>query len=182
MQPEKLTNRGLEFAGYAFWSFILAVLRKHKLKSNKSLPRPYSQENEKYQNNSESSGSLVTVFNKRGPILMYICLALIRAADLAFTNLSLKYLNYPAKTLIKSSRVIFTMIVGLCIGRKRYTSIEYVMALTLVAGLGIFCHADMNSNAVFHPLGVFLLVSTIFSFFYQSFFDSHNRQNCSIKC
>lgn len=36
------------------------------------------------------------------------------------TNLSMRWLNYPAKMLFKSSRVIPTMIVGILYMKKRY--------------------------------------------------------------
>jgi hypothetical protein len=71
----------------------------------------------------------------------------------------MKYLNYPAKTLIKSSRVVFTMIMGIVIGRKKYKKSDYAMVAMLVVGLGMFLHADMATNAIFHPLGVLMLVS-----------------------
>ena len=52
------------------------------------------------------------------------------------TNLAMQFLNYPAKTLIKSSRVVFTMLLGLVIGGKRYRCRDYLAVSLLVAGLG----------------------------------------------
>ncbi len=72
----------------------------------------------------------------------------------------MKYLNYPAKTLIKSSRVIFTMLLGLVIGKKKYKRTDYIMVIMLVVGLALFLHADMHTSAVFHPIGVAMLVSS----------------------
>ncbi len=60
---------------------------------------------------------------------------------------------------IKSSRVAFTMILGVIIGNKTYNFADYVMVSMLVTGLGIFLHADMTTDAVFNPVGVIMLVS-----------------------
>ena len=99
------------------------------------------------------------------PFRIYLALSLVRAFDIGLTNGAMKYLNYPAKTLIKSSRVAFTMFAGLLIGKKRYKILDYVMVSMLVFGLSIFLHADFRTKAVFHPIGVFMLVSKSLSLF-----------------
>jgi len=71
------------------------------------------------------------------------------------------FLNYPAKTLIKSSRVVFTMLLGLVIGGKSYRCRDYVAVSLLVTGLGIFLHADSKASVVFHPIGVMMLVVSL---------------------
>lgn len=93
------------------------------------------------------------------PFHVYILLSLMKAFDIGLTNGAMKFLNYPAKTLIKSSRVAFTMLTGVLIGRKSYRMLDYVMVSLLVLGLSIFLHADHRSKAIFHPVGVFMLVS-----------------------
>ncbi|KAL3941424.1 MAG: hypothetical protein SGBAC_004223 [Bacillariaceae sp.] len=77
------------------------------------------------------------------------------------TNLAMQYINYPAKTLIKSSRVVFTMIFGVFITKKSYKLTDYFVVLCMVAGLAIFMHADANSSAVFKPLGVIMLTVSL---------------------
>jgi ABC-type phosphate/phosphonate transport system permease subunit len=42
----------------------------------------------------------------------YVALALLQAAMQALTNASMKYLDYPAKMLFKSSRMVPTMLFG----------------------------------------------------------------------
>jgi hypothetical protein len=73
----------------------------------------------------------------------------------------MQYINYPAKTLMKSSRVVFTMLFGVCITHKRYNCTDYSIVLCMVLGLVIFMHADANSSAVFQPAGVIMLVCSI---------------------
>lgn len=73
--------------------------------------------------------------------------------------MSMQYLNYPAKTLLKSSRVLWTMIFGVFVTKKRYQLKEYLVVLMMVCGLALFMHADAKSSAVFQPVGVIMLVS-----------------------
>lgn len=133
----KILNRQLglflttvQFAGYAFWSFVLSRIDA-RLSPSQSV-------------------------NARVPSHIYIGLALLRAVDVGMTNVSMQYLNYPAKVLIKSSRVAFTMVTGTMFG-KRYGLLEYFIVSTMICGLVVFLNADAKS-AVFHPIGVALLV------------------------
>jgi adenosine 3'-phospho 5'-phosphosulfate transporter B3 len=77
------------------------------------------------------------------------------------TNMAMQYINYPAKTLMKSSRIVFTMIFGVVITRKKYRFMDYFVVLCMVAGLAIFMHADATSSAVFQPLGVIMLTVSL---------------------
>lgn len=93
--------------------------------------------------------------------MLYITLSIIRAIDVGMTNGAMRFINYPMKTLVKSSRVAFTMMCGIVIGKKRYTREQYIMVFMLVFGLCIFIHADMSTkDAVFHPIGLSMLVSS----------------------
>ena len=179
----KIAGRGFaiflgacQFAGYAFWSWVLARLRARRIGLRRIEPAQgiiksptISMDRVEYTSlpmdaeRVSKSEALTPPINSTGttqaPLMTYFALSMIRAIDLGLTNLSMKYLNYPAKTLIKSSRVIFTMLMGIVIWKKKYKSSDYVMVAMLVAGLGMFLHADMTTNAVFHPLGVVMLVS-----------------------
>jgi len=98
---------------------------------------------------------------QRVPVFMYLGLSLLRAVDLGMTNLAMQYINYPAKTLMKSSRIVFTMIFGVVIARKSYKVVDYLIVLAMVAGLALFMHADANSSAVFHHMGVIMLTISL---------------------
>jgi adenosine 3'-phospho 5'-phosphosulfate transporter B3 len=73
----------------------------------------------------------------------------------------MQYINYPAKTLMKSSRVVFTMMFGVIITGKTYKLVDYLIVLAMVAGLVMFMHADANSSAVFHQIGVSMLTVSL---------------------
>lgn len=125
-----------QFAGYAFWASLLARLNRAAIKTSRQTP--------------------ILV-----PTGKFIALSILRAFDLAVTNSAMMYLNYPAKTLIKSCRVVFTMFMGVLIRKKKYKLRDYAAVFTLVIGLLIFLHADSSSAAVFHPVGVALLTLSL---------------------
>eukprot|EP01041_Mallomonas_annulata_P001917 gene1917-3725_t len=95
---------------------------------------------------------------RRIPLRYYAVLSLLQVMMQGLTNISMHYLNYPAKTLFKSSRVIMTMLFGILFYGKRYHGRDYVVALCMVVGLTAFVAADANSNPTFNPRGVVLVL------------------------
>ncbi|KAL7528567.1 hypothetical protein ACHAXR_002512 [Thalassiosira sp. AJA248-18] len=95
------------------------------------------------------------------PLELYIGLSILRAIDLGMTNLAMQYVNYPAKTLMKSTRVVFTMIFGVIVTKKRYGAADFGIVGLMVAGLGMFMHADAKTSAVFQPLGIIMLTISL---------------------
>lgn len=95
------------------------------------------------------------------PIATYLGLSILRAIDLGATNLAMQYVNYPAKTLMKSARVVFTMLFGVIVAKRRYQLGDYAVVMIMVAGLALFMHADANSSAIFQPFGIMLLVLSL---------------------
>jgi len=145
----KLCNRQLglfqattQFGGYTAWSFGLRNFSK----------QPKSPLYQKDNKNSIES---------KVPFRYYLGLSLLRALDLACTNLAMQFVNYPAKTLMKSSRVVFTMLFGVLFQKRHYRVADYTVVFFMVSGLAIFMHADANSSACFSPLGILLLVVSL---------------------
>ena len=99
----------------------------------------------------------------RGPVPteLYVGLSILRAIDLGMTNLAMQFLNYPAKTLMKSTRVLFTMLFGVVVAKKRYGIADYSIVALMVAGLALFMHADSHSSAVFQPVGIAMLTVSL---------------------
>jgi hypothetical protein len=89
---------------------------------------------------------------------MYFWLSILRAVEIGMANLSMQYINYPAKTLMKSSRVIFTIFFGLVVLRRRYPIHDYIIAVLTVTGLALFLHAESTSSTIFQSMGVVMLV------------------------
>lgn len=137
----------VQFIGY---TLLAAVLRNYVYESQKQ---------KKLQSSSSNLNAVPSNKTLPVPFQLYLGLSLLRAVDLGMTNLAMQHINYPAKTLMKSSRVVFTMIFGVLIAKKVYKVVDYMIVLCMVAGLAIFMHADANSSAVFQPAGVIMLVS-----------------------
>lgn len=136
-----------QFSGYTLLSWLLRTFVYKTQRRKKLTPK---------SSNITSFSSKIPV-----PLKLYLGLSLLRAVDLGMTNLAMQYINYPAKTLMKSSRVVFTMIFGVFIAKKSYKLMDYFVVMCMVAGLAIFMHADANSSAVFQPIGVMMLVSIL---------------------
>jgi len=84
-----------------------------------------------------------------------------QASMQGLSNMSMSYLNYPAKVLFKSSRVLPTMLFGvLCCG-KRHSRREYMSVFLLVLGLLLFMVEDASSSPSFDPTGVLLIVAAL---------------------
>ena len=130
----------MQFMGYAIWSKLL---------------------NSYVQRKQSPSNALSRIKHGEVPIKYYIFLSILRAIDASMTNMAMAYVNYPAKTLMKSSRVVFTMLFGTIVSRKRYKPMDYLVVLLMVAGLVIFMHADSQSSAVFQPLGIIMLTTSL---------------------
>ena len=142
----------IQFVGYTLLSFLLNTF-VYGSKTDKHNPRRLTPKSSNVTNLAGSSSKdLKTV-----PFKVYLGLSLVRALDLGMTNLAMQYINYPAKTLMKSSRVIFTMIFGVFILKKSYQFMDYFVVMCMFLGLVLFMHADSTSSAVFQPLGVIML-------------------------
>ena len=98
-----------------------------------------------------------TRIERRIPLKLYFILSLLQVIMQGFTNLSMRYLNYPAKMLFKSSRVLVTMIFGSLFRKKIYPSKDYIVALSMAAGLTLFVMADAKSSPLFDINGVFII-------------------------
>lgn len=178
-----------QFVGYTFWSFLFRnyVEHKHGLSRVGRQPKLIA---EGYYNRrgtvtsaltpSSSSQSLTDLGSETDSLIeeatsaaasaaagteiptnMYIGLSILRAIDLGMTNLAMQYVNYPAKTLMKSSRVVFTMAFGLLFLRRKYKPVDYLVVGLMVTGLGTFLHADATSSAVFQPIGIVMLATSL---------------------
>lgn len=163
----------VQFTGYTFLAYLLRsyVYKKQQRQQNRS--RAASAD----LCSKPGAFAALTV-----PFKLYLGLSLLRAVDLAMTNLAMQYINYPAKTLMKSSRVVFTMIFGVCITRKRYGLTDYAIVLCMVFGLIIFMHADATSSAIFEPSGVIMLVRSIMIFVGSIIFAVVHTRNSLSSC
>jgi len=97
------------------------------------------------------------------PTTQFLILAALRSLDLGLTNCAMAYVHYTVKVLLKSSRVIFTMLFATIIMKKRHKRSDYVTVAMMVLGLSIFIYADATTDhtSVFSILGVFMLLGSL---------------------
>jgi adenosine 3'-phospho 5'-phosphosulfate transporter B3 len=138
----------VQFSGYTVLSFFLRTYVYQKQQKMDAVQQA-------------STGSNHFAPSLKVPFNTYLWLSILRAVDLGMTNLAMQYINYPAKTLMKSSRVVFTMMFGVIIAKKTYPAVDYLIVMAMVAGLALFMHADANSSAVFHHIGVVMLTVSL---------------------
>ena len=138
----------MQFLGYTIWSKIFHIFVQAK--QNRMMTH-----NHNYNTHHNNPAK------KKVPFKLYLILSILRAIDAGMTNMAMAYVNYPAKTLMKSSRVVFTMLFGTIIRRKRYKLIDYIVVFLMVSGLIIFMHADAKSSAIFQPIGIIMLIISL---------------------
>lgn len=132
----------VQFAGYTAFCFLMR----------------YCQEQGKERVESHQKQGV----RKQVPDVYFVAISFLRALELGLTNVAMQYINYPAKTLLKSSRLIFTMMFGMWLQQKKYRIADYAIVAAMVSGLYIFLRADARSDdAVFHYFGVVLLVLSL---------------------
>lgn len=157
----------VQFLGYTFWSFVLRTYINMMSTTNKAN---HNKTGNKNMNNTKGTSSGKQHYDKNMPfkaagmtvpLKAYVGISLVRALDLGMTNSAMKFINYPAKTLVKSSRVIFTMLIGVVVSKKRYSTKEVAHVVAMVLGLAVFLHADASSAAIFQPLGVIMLIVSL---------------------
>ena len=95
---------------------------------------------------------------RRIPFSYYFILAVLQVIMQGFTNFAMQFLNYPAKTLFKSSRVIVTILFGVVFMKKKYPVREYIVAIFILLGLSTFVAADVNSAPAFDSKGIIYII------------------------
>ncbi|KAL7453527.1 hypothetical protein ACHAWC_005195 [Mediolabrus comicus] len=151
-----------QFTGYTILSYFFRNLDKgvSPMKSGMSFSRRLRRL-KNWGRLRDRSSQLSTDSSATVPIELYVGLSILRAIDLGMTNLAMQYVNYPCKTLMKSTRLVFTMLFGVIITKKRYNTADYGIVCLMVVGLAMFMHADSTSSAVFQPVGILMLTISL---------------------
>ena len=150
-----------QFTGYTILSYFFRNFDKgvSPMKSGMSFSRRLRRL-KNWGRLRDRSSQLSTDSSATVPIELYVGLSILRAIDLGMTNLAMQYVNYPCKTLMKSTRLVFTMLFGVIITKKRYNTADYGIVCLMVVGLAMFMHAD-SSSAVFQPVGILMLTISL---------------------
>ncbi|CAB1103647.1 unnamed protein product [Ectocarpus sp. CCAP 1310/34] len=84
---------------------------------------------------------------RKVPLRLYFGLGFLQAVMQGLTNVSMMYLNFPAKVLFKSSRIVPIMCFGVVWQRKRYSMRDCLVVCFIVTGLATFMNAETRSSA-----------------------------------
>jgi len=95
------------------------------------------------------------------PWRRYLGLTFVLAITQGFGSAALSYVNFPVKVVIKSSKLIPTMALGLLVLRRTYSFAEYSAAVMLCVGVAGFTLVDSSVSPKFHIVGVALLVGAV---------------------
>ena len=87
----------------------------------------------------------------------YVNLKIVLAATQGSGSVALSYVNFPVKVVMKSSKLIPTMLLGLLIIRRTYSAMEYVSAGMLCLGVAAFTLVDSKVSPKFDVTGIVLL-------------------------
>ncbi|UYV78094.1 SLC35B1 [Cordylochernes scorpioides] len=70
------------------------------------------------------------------------------------SNMALQHVNFPTQVVGKSCKPIPVMLLGVLIGRKRYSLAKYCFVMLIVLGVGLFMYKDKPSTASSDGLGM----------------------------
>ncbi|XP_050428266.1 solute carrier family 35 member B1 [Adelges cooleyi] len=77
----------------------------------------------------------------------YAISALTYLLAMVFSNMALRWVNYPTQVVAKSGKPIPVMILGVVLGRKSYPLKKYLFVLLVVIGVALFMFKDGKSKA-----------------------------------
>lgn len=101
---------------------------------------------------------------RKSPLINYINISLFMVMTMGLSNSSLQYLNYPTQVLIKSCKIIPSMIGGFFILGKRYSYLEISSAILLSLGLIELTLGNAYADPLtFNFKGIIMLLSALFA-------------------
>eukprot|EP00968_Pinguiococcus_pyrenoidosus_P009982 scaffold778_cov263-Pinguiococcus_pyrenoidosus.AAC.5 len=71
---------------------------------------------------------------------------------------NMRWLDYPTKTLFKSSRMLLTMLAGVAFLNKRYGWVQWGSAVMILLGLVLFTCGDAIVSSDFNAFGVLMIL------------------------
>merc|ERR1712232_356185 len=94
------------------------------------------------------------------PPWTYLGMAICLLLSFGLSNASLLHLNYPTKVILKSSKLIPVMLLGVCRYKKRYGYRSYLVAILLIVGVVVFTLGRQPASSS-HPIAPISSISRI---------------------
>lgn len=98
---------------------------------------------------------------RKAPLSAYPLLTMCLLASSALSNMSLNYINFPTKVVIRSCKLVPTMAIATIINRKVFTPMEYICAVAVCAGVIMFAAADWKLTPSFNFVGIALVTASV---------------------
>lgn len=99
---------------------------------------------------STSTDTVASAGNKEKKELdkkLFFGIAFCFFAAMTATNESLNYASYPTVTLVKSTKLIPTMVMGVLIEKNRYSKSEWIGVLLITSGIVLFNFSRLSSTS-----------------------------------
>lgn len=97
----------------------------------------------------------------RTPLRIYVATAAATVLGIGLSNQSLSYLNFPTRTLFKSSKLLFVMGFGSIVLGKRYSIWDYAASVQLILGLIMLYLANVTVSISLDMVGLVLILSSL---------------------
>mmetsp|Transcript_19384 Transcript_19384/g.73285 ORF Transcript_19384/g.73285 Transcript_19384/m.73285 type:complete len:352 (-) Transcript_19384:179-1234(-) len=95
------------------------------------------------------------------PLLWHLFMSLCTTTSVGLTFFSMRWLDYPTKTLFKSSRMLLTMLAGVAFLNKRYGWVQWGSAVMILLGLVLFTCGDAIVSSDFNAFGVLMILGAL---------------------
>ena len=94
---------------------------------------------------------------RKATLVEYLKLSALTLTGMYLTNLSLRYIDYATRILVKCTKLIPTMMLGTVMQGKRYRPVEYARPFVLITGVALFALGDSQSSEQFSLFGILVI-------------------------
>ena len=134
---KKFTSSSFCVFGNRFFALIVALVIV--------VYQKYTDKNPKSDNDTKAS--IVEKPSTMPPFYAYAACAASNSLSSFAQYEALKFVSFPTQTLSKSCKIIPVMIVGILLNKKSYPAVEYLDALLITIGVGMFTLSEKANTA-----------------------------------
>ena len=98
-----------------------------------------------------------------GPLPLYAIVGFCLAGGTGLGKLAYKYLNYATGTILKSMKLLPTLMLSACWLRRRFHRLQVMASVLMVGSAALFGLGEREVEPEFHPLGLVLSLLGLFA-------------------
>jgi adenosine 3'-phospho 5'-phosphosulfate transporter B3 len=144
----------MQFVTFVCFAYLDTTYHDWKLGSSSTASTSSPSSSSTSSNSSTSSTSSLPAQQRRRandlladmraplPAKVILFMGLLLVVSFGMSNMSLLYLTYPTKVILKACKLIPVMVIGLSVQGLTYSVREYTSAVALVLGLALFTLGD----------------------------------------